>query len=294
MDDTIKDIYHPANTKEKLPLPLPMRYFEAEPSWRSELPDKEHRDGDERLHREGGLAIQFKDGATEYWRHGRAHREGGLPAIHIQESTAIVLPFDSGMRNDSPIVLSLLPNSEICCYDGLIHSVKNAAIENHADSDSYRVEYWCRGRRHCADGFAVKTSREELWYYHGLLHREDGPACILKSRQGEQFTCYWYGRKLAFDESLDDDFPVDEPPPLLVLYALLYSESHPDLDDGKVLAMIARTWELMPELALLAHHVDDSDWAVFKSTIREFLFDRETHQNRIVDTNPLPAGFSED
>ena len=294
MDHMIKDIYHPADTRETLPLPIPLRYFEAEPSWRIDWPVFTVRDADERLHNEDDVAVRFDDFATEYWRHGRAHRDGGLPAIFIQETTATELILGSGVRADSPDFLCLLPNTEICCFDGLIHSVKNAALVNHGDSDTFRMEYWCRGRRHCADGVAVETAHEKLWYYHGLLHRADGPACTQTTRRSVRSTCYWYGRKLSFDAMLDDDFPADEPPPLLVLHALSNSESCPDFADGKVVNMIARTCKLMPELALLSSGVADSDWGGFKLRILEFLFDQEKYRARIEDTAPLPDGFSEE
>jgi hypothetical protein len=294
MDHTTNAIYHPANTRETLPLPLALRYFESEPCWRTEPPRFALRDSDERLHCDDGVAVQFEDFATEYWRHGRAHREDGLPAIYIQGSTAIELPLVSGARDINHGSLRLAPNTEICCVDGLIHSDDGAAIVNHGDSDTFRMEYWCRGRRHCADGVAVETSMEKIWFYHGLVHREDGPAYMLDSRLGELFVCYWYGRRFSFDKPLDYDFPADEPPPLLILHALAYSDSCPDFENVLVASMIARACELMPELSLLSGGVEDSEWESFRTTIWTFLHEPEKYQMRASDTLPLPAGIGED
>lgn len=294
MDHTDNPIYHPANTSETLPLPLALRYFEAEPCWRSEAPEFALRDADERLHCDDGVAVQFEDGATEYWWHGRAHRERGLPAIYITDTNAIELPLGSSERYIVPDALRLNPGSEICCVDGLIHCDDGAAICNHGDEDTYCMEYWFRGRRHCSNGPAVETMEWELWYYHGLLHREDGPACKAKRRKGSKHTCYWYGRKLAFDEPLAYDFPTDEPPPALVLHALAHSEFCPDFEDERVVSMIWRASTAMPELAVLVGVIDDATWESIRAAVWTFLHEPEKYRSQTSDTIPLPDGIGED
>ena len=294
MSSTPYNIHHPANTCEKLPLPRPLRYFEAEPDWYPESPSLEVRDSNGRLHNEHEVAIRFADGATGYWRHGRAHRDNGKPAIYITEVNSVQLFLESATRDPDLDCVYLLPHSEIRCVDGLIHNDFGAAIVNHGDETTYCMEYWCRGRRHCADGPAVQTSNQELWYYHGLLHREDGPAFKSKTRNGAELACYWYGRKLAFDEWLDEDFPADEPPPLLVLHALANSESGPDFDDEKVVSMIARTCKLMPELNLLAYGVGVFDWEMFKGRIQTFLHEPAKYRWPNSDTLALPEGIGDD
>lgn len=294
MDHTNNPIYHPANTRETLPLPLAMRYFEAEPCWRNELPTKALRNADERLHCDDDFAVLFEDCAFEYWCNGRAHRSNGLPAIHITETTAIELPLGSSVRDITPDTLRLSPHSDICCVDGLIHCDDGAAIVNHGDEDTNCMEYWCRGRRHRSDGPAVETMQETLWYYHGLLHCEDGPAYTVTSRHSEEHACYWYGRKLSFDESLDDDFPSDEPPPLLVLHALANSESCPDLEDDRVVSMIGRASAVMPELAVLACVVDDATWEPMRAAVWTFLHEPESYSSQACLVIPLPDGIGED
>jgi hypothetical protein len=136
--------------------------------------------------------------------------------------------------------------------------------------------------------------REKLWYYHGLLHREDGPAYMVNSRYGGEHTCYWYGRKLAFDEPLDYDFPADEPPPVLLLHALAHSQSCPDLDDDHVASMIGRASELMPELSVLSGGIDDSAWEPVRLTVWTFLHEPEKYRAQTCDTLPLPDGIGDD
>ena len=294
MSNTSYNIYHPANTCEKLPLPLPLRYFEAEPGCYPERPSDEKRDADGRLHSENDFAICFADGAYEYWRHGRANRDNGLPAIYVSKSNAVELLLESASREEELDCVRLLPGAEIRCVDGLIHNDSGPAIVHHVDEHTYSYEYWCRGRRHCDDGAAIRTSSFELWCYHGLLHRADGPAFKSKKGKDSELTCYWYGRKLAFDESLDDDFPADEPPPLLVLHALANSESCPYFDDEKVVNMIARTFKLMPELNFLAEGVGVFDWEMFKGRVRIFLDEPAKYQWPNSDTLALPEGFGDD
>lgn len=294
MDHTNNPIYHPANTRETLPLPLRLRYFESEPCSLTEIPQFALRDADERLHCDDGVAVQFEDGATGYWRNGRAHRENGLPALYITDTNAIQLPLGSGERGNVPDVLQLNPGAEICCVDGLIHCDDGAAIRNHGDEDTYCMEYWCHGRRHRSNGPAVETMRGELWYYHGLIHREDGPACKANHRHGSEHTCYWYGRKLAFDELLAENFPTDEPPPVLVLHALANSESCPDLEDDRVVSLIGRASAVMPELAVLAGVMDEATWEPIRAAVWTFIHEPEKFLTQSSNVIPLPDGIGED
>lgn len=292
MSNTITDIRRPSNTKEVLPLPLPLRYFEAEP-WRGEnQPLYAIRDEDERLHCDDGVAVRFEDFGTEYWRHGRVHRDGDRPALYIEYSNSIELPLGSAVREEESSLVTLAPGSEVYCVDGVIHREGGAAIVNHGGADTYVMEYWCRGRRHCSDGPAVTAASVQLWYYHGLLHREDGPACI-RSDIAES-TCYWYGRALSFDAGLSEDFPVDEPPALLVLHALATSEWCPDLQDIGISQMVARACTLMPALGLMKADMEPSAWELFRKAIEHYLRDPSRGAATSPDSLPLPDGFAEE
>ncbi|EHL24145.1 hypothetical protein KYG_04175 [Acidovorax sp. NO-1] len=291
MAKNTKNIYRPSNTKEMLPLPPPLRYFEAEP-WRGEnKPVYAKRDLDERLHCDDGVALRFVD-SSEYWRHGRVHKDGDRPALYIGDSNAVELTLGSAIRGDDGDSLYLAPSSEVYCVDGVIHRERGAAIVNHGDAESFCMEYWHRGRRHCADGVAVQTKYVQLWYYHGLLHREDGPACIRSDF--EEATCYWYGRALSFDDGLVDDFPIDEPPSKLILHALALAQWCPDTEDHRVTQLVARACELMPELNLVRSDLDESEWLVFRNAINDYLRDPVEYVSRASDSFSLPDGLVEE
>ena len=291
MDKQIHDIFHPRNTKKKLPLPQPVRYFEAEP-FRSETPRREVRGPDGRLHNTRDYAVLYEDGAVEWWQNGRAHTDDDSPAIYVGPSTATRIKMGSGIRGHSHDLLHLYNDDKIWCVDGPIHREGAPAIENYGTSD--RREYWCEGRRHHATEPAVTESRRRTWYYHGLIHREDKPAVLVDWSYGVESVCYWYGQRLAFDATLDKDFPVGEPPPMLVLHALANSSTCPDLDDARVVALLARASELMPELNCLSGSVQDSDWEQFRLTVCTFLGDPVAYRSQGCDTLPLPDGVGEE
>jgi hypothetical protein len=292
MSNVITDIRRPPNTKEVLPLPLPLRYFEAEP-WRGEgQPLYAIRDDDERLHCDDEVAVRFEDFGSEYWRHGRVHRDGDKPALYIEYSNSVQLALGSAVREDECSLVKLVPGSEVYCVDGVIHREGGAAIVNHGGADTYLMEYWHRGRRHCSYAPAVTTAYVQLWYYHGLLHREDGPACI-RSDPAES-TCYWYGRALSFDAGLSEDFPFDEPPALLVLHALASSEWCPGLEDFGISQLVSRACALMPELSLMKADMEMPEWEMFRKAIDAYLRGPSTCSSTPSDSLTLPDGLIEE
>ena len=291
MDKQTHDIFHPRNTKKKLPLPQPVRYFEAEP-FRRETPCREVRGPDGRLHNTKDYAVRFEDGAVEWWQNGRAHTDDDSPAIYVGQSTATRVEMGSGIRGCGGERLCLSNDDRVWCVDGLIHRDGGPAIENYGTSD--RREYWCAGRRHHATEPAVTECGLKTWYYHGLIHREDKPAVVVDWSYCVESVCYWYGQKLAFDATLDESFPVDEPPPMLVLHALANSSTCPDLGDVRVAALLARACELMPELNFLYGSVQGSDWEQLRLTVCTFLDDPVKYRLQASDTLPLPDGIGED
>lgn len=291
MDKQTRDIFHPRNAKKKLPLPQPVRYFEAEP-FRRETPRREVRGPDGRLHNTRDYAVLFEDGAVEWWQNGRAHTDDDSPAIYVGQSTATHIEMGSGIRGCDCDRLCLSNDDRVWCVDGLIHRDGGPAIENYGTSD--RREYWCAGRRHHATEPAVTECGSKTWYYHGLIHRENKPAVVVDWSYGVESVCYWYGQKLAFDATLDESFPVDEPPQMLVLHALANSSTCPDLGDARVAALLARACELMPELNFLSGSGQDSDWEQLRLTVCTFLDDPVKYRLRASDTLPLPDGIGED
>lgn len=293
MDNQTHDIFHPRNTRRKLPLPQPVRYFEAEPiRSRSATPVREVRGPNGRLHNTLDYAVMFEDGAVEWWQNGRAHTDDDSPAIYVGKSTAVSIVMSTGLQGYGFGRLCLSDNDRVWCVDGLIHRNGGPAIDNYGTSD--RREYWCDGRRHHATEPAVTEHGSKTWYYHGLIHREDKPAVVVDWGHVVVSVCYWYGQQLAFDRTLDESFPVDEPPPMLVLHALANSSNWPDFDDARIVALLSRAYELMPELDFLFGSIDNSDWEQIRLMVCSFLDDPEKYRSQTIDTIPLPDGVGED
>lgn len=282
-------IFHPSNRHEPVLLPYPLRYFETEVT-RPELPYPERRDDDYRLHAANKPAVLFEDGGEEWWRHGRAHREGDEPAIYISDSNKAAIAVAFGMSDGQTEHVLLPANTEIWCKDGLIHRDDGAAIQNHGDELDNRLEFWCRGRRHNAMAPALITSKESRWYYHGLLHREDGPAFELTTSGGSLIReWYWYGDMLDFNHRLSEEFPIKEPLTEFILGALADSRLPPDLAHPGVAKLIDRCCVEMPDLRLLISGLDVLvDWDAIRTRVARFIANPVSFMNEQAATLPLP------
>ena len=105
-------------------------------------------------------AVQYVNGAQEYYKKGRRHRLGGPAKI-----------FSSG--------------TEEWYTDGLRHRLNGPAVK-YANGDE---EWWENGSRHRLDGPAlIYIGLVQHWYKNGELHRLDGPATVFVATGGEE----WY------------------------------------------------------------------------------------------------------
>lgn len=290
----VQDIYFPNNRGKSLVLPIPSRYFEAEP-WRNSAREIELRDVDERLHGDGVPAVRFDDGGEEWWWHGRAHKDGDEPAIQISVSNTVSVDIGRSSNGGGKERLRLLENTVVWCCDGLIHRDEGAAIQNHGDEDSYRLEFWCRGRRHNSSGAAYINSEEKRWYYHGLLHREDGPAVQPMMTNNKFGDWFWYGHLLEFGYRLDKDFPFDEPPPEFFLSALADSWTGPNLEFAAVAHVIEMCCAAMPKLRILLEICNpQTDWERISQEIRDFLANSGKPCESVGEVYALPLNMDQD
>ena len=123
------------------------------------------------LHREEGPAVEFVNGSTAWYFHGKQHRTDG-PAVEFGNYKVWYF-HGQYHRTDGPAILHQNGDKEWLQF-GEKHRTDGPADER-ANGNK---EWWWRGLRHRADGPAFEGadgSRLE-WWRHGRLHRIDGPA----------------------------------------------------------------------------------------------------------------------
>lgn len=284
-----------------LKLPPALRYFEAEPV-RFQKTLYESRDSDGRLHSERGYAVSLDDGTEEYWRHGHAHSVDDWPAIIVGQSSEVWLSVPSGLNLPLPDELVLKPDARVWCEDGLIHRVGDAAIELSPGLFNYQ-EYWCRGRRHRANGPAV-IKAEHTWYYHGLIHRADGPAVehphATLDYRGDWV---WYGDLFSTPEGLyAQDFPFHEPPAEFYMTALASMQAPPQLNPTAEGIVVTRIGQLMTDFPMRWSLREVCGWAEIRRSLiafNEAIAQGCTAKSRGVrdaadDVIPLPEGVGDE
>jgi len=118
--------------------------------------DKVHRDPDE------GAAVEYANGAREYYQSGVLHREDGPAWTHPK-------------------------GTEMWFLNGKKHRAGGPA-ESNADGT---MEWYQSGVLHRADGPAVEhPDGSKEWRFYGHLHREDGPAVEKITPEG--IRCEWH------------------------------------------------------------------------------------------------------
>ncbi|WP_289242006.1 hypothetical protein [Delftia sp.] len=81
---------------------------------------------------------------------------------------------------------------------------------------------------------------------------------------------------------------------MLILHALASSHWCPDTDDFRVAQLVARACELMPGLNMMHTGLDESDWAMFRAAINDYLRDPEKYAARASGSLSLPDGLVEE
>jgi|GEM_PF-5210739 len=301
MEAAFTNINRPSGIDRNLKLPPALRYFEAEPV-RFEETLHESRDSDGRLHSEQGYAVLLDDGTEECWRHGHAHSVDDWPAIIVGRSSEVWVSVPSVSNVPFPDELVLKPDARLWCDDGLIHRDGSAAVELSPGLFNYQ-EYWCRGRRHRANGPAV-IKAEHTWYYHGLVHRSDGPAVVYPEATLDYCGDWvWYGVLFCTHEGLYiQDFPFHEPPPKFYLTALTSMQAPPQFTPTAEGIVVSRIGELMPDFPLLWGLREVCGWDEIRRSLVSF---SEAHApgctanlqgmlDAADDVLPLPSGVGDE
>jgi len=157
--------------------------------------DKYWYNEDRQRHREDGPAIEYANGAKDWWQNDKRHREDGPARIWADGSKEWWVN-GKRHREDGPAIIW-------------------------ADGSK---EWYINHKRHREDGPAIIwASGTKAWYINGQLHREDGPARIWASGNKE----WWlnstrqpdYFGKKPIRENLDE-----EP------YYIEYEEHDPEID----------------------------------------------------------------
>jgi hypothetical protein len=107
---------------------------------------EEHFDLEDKWHKTDGPAVVYADGRTEWYWHGKLHREDG-PAI--EDATC-----------------------KTWYTHGVCKRLDGPAVEFIDGYKAYRVD----GVLHRVDGPAVEGPEGESWYINGMLHNLAGPA----------------------------------------------------------------------------------------------------------------------
>jgi hypothetical protein len=128
-------------------------------------PAVRHVDADKLTHFDTGPAIIHADGSTEWWRHGKRHRDNSLPAVEYASGTKEYYVNNLNHRADGPAVIR-------SCGDTL---------------------WYFEGKLHREGAPAVTLiNGTTKWYYMGNLHREDGPAIERKSPINGKAIVAWH------------------------------------------------------------------------------------------------------
>lgn len=165
-----------------------------------------------KIHREGGPAIEYATGTKNWLCCGVPHREDGPAAecqlrnmwridgiyhkdltqvasvwyfrgkIHRIDGPAVIYPDmteewwldDKLHRDDGPAEIR---DDGTCVWRlyGIIHRDGGPAVE-YSDGSS---EWWSVGSLHRLDGPALIHGDVQEWYRNGQLHRENGPAIVM-------------------------------------------------------------------------------------------------------------------
>lgn len=281
MNPNDTDIFRPSSIDRELKLPPAVRYFQAEPV-RFQVPLYESRDEFGRLHNDDWFAYGLDDWTEEWWRHGHAHSVDDRPAISLGESSELSFWVPSGLSDfPSPDRIDLERDARVWCEDGLIHRDGKPAIELSRGASGCK-EYWWKGRRHRVGGPAV-VEREHTWYYHGLIHRHDGPAVSYPQAHSVLFGDWlWYGEMFSTMRGLGSaDFPFHEPPPKFYMTALVSFLTTPELHPNSVDVIVNRIATLMPEFPALWFVRESCDWQEIRRALAICL---ETHTKIAVKT----------
>ena len=273
-----RQIWEPENNRTKLQLPKPVKVFSAPPPIREgELARRVNPGG--ALHSENNPAVEFQDGGLEWWRHGQLHRDGDLPAMRVEESNSLVLDRFSGIFHKPTHDVLLVPGTEIWCKDGFIHRDGMPALQMVFADGNFSEEYWCNGRLHNSSGPAIRMRHLDVWFYHGLAHREDGPAAISHRSADNQKFWTWYGNVLVEDGSVRPEFPFENPPAKYLLEAL-HDAKFSDTLIPSLMLMQPHVDSLMPDFK---QHIGDCcdavSWALFQAHIRKALNPGAIHES---------------
>ena len=130
------------------------------------------RDSDGRLHRVGGPAAEYADGAKSWWLHGERHRIGG-PAI--EESDGYRAWYLDGrlLREDGP------NGSGTWIRPSLRPAGGSKTMRTSPYVNDFEDRHWedAAGLYHRRHGPACELfNGYKAWYRHGLRHRVGGPA----------------------------------------------------------------------------------------------------------------------
>jgi hypothetical protein len=225
------------------------------------------------LHSLDSPAITFSDGGYGWWRHGLAHRDGDMPALHVTDCNPLLMKIPTGVHEhpfaDEPRVLS--DGLYIWCSDGFIHREGKPAVRQERPDGWIREEYWHNGRRHNAAGPAVSHPENTSWFYHGLLHNPLGPATECKI-EGVWMDCWsWYGDILLVNGEIKSSFPFGDAPAKYLLTALQVAKFSDKLIESLHL-MQPHVVSLMPDFQQLsANCCDEVSWALLQGHIRNAL-----------------------
>lgn len=264
-----RQIWEPQDHPRKLKLPDKMKVFHPLAIQRPGIPVPKTRGG--KFHCDSGPAVEFPGGDREWWLNGELHRDGDEPAIEIVDSGSKTMwPYPmSGFR--AVQFFRLLPGAKVWAKDGYAHRDEGPTVNMPITAEERYLEYWREGRLHNATGPAVVSRSFEVYYYHGLPHRADGPAELLEDGAVQRRNWFWYGQLLVGMGEVVPSFPFNDPPVEYLLKALLDANFSDRLVE--FLSLISkRVGALMPDFQQhIASCCDEISWALFQGHIRNAL-----------------------
>jgi antitoxin component YwqK of YwqJK toxin-antitoxin module len=138
-----------------------------------------------KLHRDGDLpAIENSDGTKKWYKNGLRHRDGNLPAIEYSNSTKEYYKHGRLHCDNGPAIIQF----------GYSKYYKNDQL--HRDGDLPAIQYsdgtqeWYKEGLLHRDGnlpAIIKANGSKEYYQYGQLHRENGPAIENKNGHGEYY-----------------------------------------------------------------------------------------------------------
>lgn len=116
------------------------------------------KDADGHVHREGGPAVEWKDGSKEWYKHGKRHREDG-PACEYANGTKHWYVDDEHHRKDGPAI-EWANGLKQWCLNGKLHREDGPAVV-YLDG---HCSYWLEGQfisKELFERLSVKTNEQK-------------------------------------------------------------------------------------------------------------------------------------